>query len=210
MMRRLCAAGAALAVLLSLGGAIAMATAVRGPGAERVRRHHPCAGGHAGACLRRAVRGCRGLRAARRLAAREMSWQPLVGSSYFRVLPTVPIERPPEAAPEDMIRWRYPANWLIEVTLVEGCMEADFTREYHPGRTRAPGGTPGSSGSSPMARSHCSLTRVTQRRRCRPPSSTHESTSRMAKCGRRSCEGLAPCSERPTAIATARRSAPYS
>jgi len=127
MMRRLCAAGAALAVLLSLGGAIAMAQ----PSAD------PVPSGSAGITRAQAVTqvlasderfvGVEDFEQLRRLAAREMSWQPLVGSSYFRVLPTVPIEQPPEAAPEDVIRWRYPANWLIEVTLVEGCMEADFT-----------------------------------------------------------------------------------
>ena len=119
IMRRLCAAGVAIVVWLMVGGAFA--TAQSSP--------DPSTTGQAGVSREEAVAlvlasderflGVEDFDHLRRLAAREMSLQPLLGSSYYRVLPTMTTEEPYE----DIIVWRYPGDWLIEVTLVEDCTD---------------------------------------------------------------------------------------
>lgn len=118
-MRRLCAAGLAVVVCLMLGGAFATAQPSPDPstsGQARVTRAQAVA-----LVLASDERfmGVEDFDHLRRLAAREMSLQPLLGSSYHRVLPTLTTEEPYE----DMVVWRYPGDWLIEVTLVEDCAE---------------------------------------------------------------------------------------
>ena len=61
----------------------------------------------------------------RRRAAREFSYQPVLGSSYYRVLSSVATDYSPE-----IIALRYPASWLIEVTLVSDC--TDFVEDEVP------------------------------------------------------------------------------
>ena len=51
-----------------------------------------------------------------RLSMSTFEFSPLLGSDYYRVLPTVASSYTPW-----MFDFGYPANWLIEVTLVEAC-----------------------------------------------------------------------------------------
>jgi hypothetical protein len=118
-MRRLWAAGAAIVVCLMFGGAIATAQPSPDPGPSLPA---PVSRAEAvGLVLASDQRfmGVEDFEQLRRLAAREMSFLPLLGSSYYRVLQTLTTEEPYE----DMILWRYAGNWLIEVTLVEDCTE---------------------------------------------------------------------------------------
>jgi hypothetical protein len=118
-MRRLWAAGAAIVVCLMLGGAFATAQ----PSPELWPSDQAPVTRAEAVTLALAsderFTGVEDFEHLRRLAAREMSFLPLLGSSYYRVLQTLTTEAPYE----DMILWRYPGNWLIEVTLVEDCTE---------------------------------------------------------------------------------------
>ena len=55
--------------------------------------------------------------------ASQFSFDPVIGSSYYRVLPTATTLWPP--ATEDMraFIFREPHNWLVEISLVRGCTE---------------------------------------------------------------------------------------
>jgi hypothetical protein len=125
IMHKLSAAGVAIVVCLMLGGAFATAQPSPVPwrsGQARVTRAEAVA---LVLATDERFAGVEDFEHLRRLAAREMSFLPLLGSSYYRVLPTLTTEEPYE----DMIIWRHPGNWLIEVTLAEDCTEPhDETR----------------------------------------------------------------------------------
>jgi hypothetical protein len=46
-------------------------------------------------------------------------WASLFGSGYYRVLPTLMSA----FSDLDVVEWRQPANWIIEVALVRGCSD---------------------------------------------------------------------------------------
>jgi hypothetical protein len=116
-MRRLWVAGAAIVVCLILGGAFATAQPSPDPWSSE---QAPVTAAEAVALVLATderFAGVEDFEHLRRLAAREMSFLPLLGSSYYRVLQTLTTEAPYA----DMILWRSPGNWLIELTLVEDC-----------------------------------------------------------------------------------------
>ncbi len=53
--------------------------------------------------------------------AAQFSFDPIIGSGYYRVLPTATTQWS-YAGTEDMIDFRHPRNWLVEVVLVRGCL----------------------------------------------------------------------------------------
>jgi hypothetical protein len=119
IMRRLWVAGAAIVVCLMLGGALATAQPSPDPWPSE---QPPVTRAEAVALVLASderFTGVEDFEHLRRLAAREMSFLPLLGSSYYRVLQTLTTEAPYA----DMLVWRYPGNWLIEVTLVDDCRE---------------------------------------------------------------------------------------